>query len=103
RASALEGDGPRRRPGLILLGLPDHGAPAVEHRVESDRLVGLVDVVFWVVDPQKYADFSLHADYLTELAENSANMVVVLNQIDKLSPEEQKAATDHLRHLLNED
>lgn len=103
RESALDGDDQRRLHGLILLDLPDHDSTAVEHRVESDRLVGLVDVVFWVVDPQKYADFSLHADYLTELAENSANMVVVLNQIDKLSPEEQKAATDHLRHLLNED
>src|SRR5699024_3038030 len=103
RESALDGDDQRRLHGLILLDLPDHDSTAVEHRVESDRLVGLVDVVFWVVDPQKYADFLLHADYLTELAENSANMVVVLNQIDKLSPEEQKAATDHLRHLLNED
>ncbi|WP_432791553.1 GTPase [Brevibacterium sp. K11IcPPYGO002] len=103
RESALDGDDQRRLHGLILLDLPDHDSTAVEHRVESDRLVGLVDVVFWVVDPQKYADFSLHSEYLTKLAENSANMVVVLNQIDKLSPEEQKAATDHLRQLLNED
>lgn len=103
RESALDGDDQRRLHGLILLDLPDHDSTAVEHRVESDRLVGLVDVVFWVVDPQKYADFSLHSDYLAKLAENSSNMVVVLNQIDKLSPEEQKAATDHLRHLLNED
>nr|WP_216629716.1 GTPase [Brevibacterium renqingii] len=103
RESALDGDDQRRLHGLILLDLPDHDSTAVEHRVESDRLVGLVDVVFWVVDPQKYADFSLHSEYLTKLAENSANMVVVLNQIDKLSPEEQKAAADHLRHLLNED
>jgi GTP-binding protein EngB required for normal cell division len=103
RESALDGDDQRRLHGLILLDLPDHDSTAVKHRVESDRLVGLVDVVFWVVDPQKYADFSLHSDYLAKLAENSSNMVVVLNQIDKLSPEEQKAATDHLRHLLNED
>jgi GTP-binding protein EngB required for normal cell division len=103
RESALDGDDQRRLHGLILLDLPDHDSTAVEHRVESDRLVGLVDVVFWVVDPQKYADFSLHSDYLAKLAENSSNMVVVLNQIDKLSPEEQKAAVDHLRHLLNED
>ncbi|NNV08481.1 ABC transporter, partial [Geobacillus sp. MMMUD3] len=92
RESALDGDDQRRLHGLILLDLPDHDSTAVEHRVESDRLVGLVDVVFWVVDPQKYADFSLHSEYLTKLAENSSNMVVVLNQVDKLSVEEQKAA-----------
>lgn len=103
RESALDGDDQRRLHGLILLDLPDHDSTAVEHRVESDRLVGLVDVVFWVVDPQKYADFSLHSEYLTKLAENSANMVVVLNQVDKLSSEEQKAASDHLRQLLIED
>src|SRR5699024_5477965 len=97
RGSALRGNDQRRLHGLILLDLPDHACTAAAHRIESDRLVGLVDVVFWVVDPQKYADFSLHSEYLTKLAENSANMVVVLNQIDKLSPEEQKAATDHLR------
>lgn len=103
RESALDGDDQRKLHGLILLDLPDHDSTAVEHRVESDRLVGLVDVVFWVVDPQKYADFSLHSEYLAKLAENSSNMVVVLNQIDKLSDEEQKAATDHLRQLLVED
>lgn len=100
RESALDGDDQRRLHGLILLDLPDHDSTAIEHRVESDRLVGLVDVVFWVVDPQKYADFSLHSEYLAKLAENSSNMVVVLNQIDKLSPEEQKAASDHLKQLL---
>ncbi|RBP66459.1 GTP-binding protein EngB required for normal cell division [Brevibacterium sanguinis] len=100
RESALDGDDQRRLHGLILLDLPDHDSTAVEHRVESDRLVGLVDVVFWVVDPQKYADFTLHSEYLTKLAENSSNMVVVLNQIDKLSPEEQTAAVEHLRQLL---
>ena len=103
RESALDGDDQRKLHGLILLDLPDHDSTAVEHRVESDRLVGLVDVVFWVVDPQKYADFSLHSEYLAKLAENSSNMVVVLNQIDKLSDEEAKAAADHLQQLLVED
>ena len=103
RESALDGDDQRKLHGLILLDLPDHDSTAVKHRVESDRLVGLVDVVFWVVDPQKYADFSLHSEYLAKLAENSSNMVVVLNQIDKLSEEERKASTEHLQQLLVED
>ena len=35
-----------------------------EHRLEVDRLVELVDVLVWVVDPQKYADAAVHDRYL---------------------------------------
>ena len=42
--------------GLVLLDLPDHDSTEVDHRMEVDRLVQLVDMLVWVVDPQKYAD-----------------------------------------------
>ena len=35
-----------------------------EHRLEVDRLVELVDLLVWVLDPQKYADAALHDRYL---------------------------------------
>nr|WP_272902316.1 GTPase [Brevibacterium daeguense] len=103
RESALDGADQEPLHGLILLDLPDHDSTAPEHRLESDRLVGLVDVVFWVVDPQKYADFSLHSHYLSKFAEHSTNMVVVLNQIDTLTAEERNACHDHLQQLLVQD
>lgn len=103
RESALDGDDQEKLHGLVLLDLPDHDSTAPEHRVESDRLVGLVDIVFWIVDPQKYADFSLHSHYLTGLAEHASSMVVVLNQVDTLSAEERQACHDHLRQLLDQD
>ncbi|QCP05492.1 GTPase [Brevibacterium sp. CS2] len=103
RESALDGDDEESLHGLILLDLPDHDSTAAEHRIESDRLVGLVDVVFWVVDPQKYADFSLHSHYLSQFAEHTTNMVVVLNQIDTLTTAEREACHDHLRQLLSQD
>lgn len=103
RESALDADDQRALHGLILLDLPDHDSTEVEHRIESDRLVELVDVLFWVVDPQKYADQALHQHYLSQLAGHGATMVVVLNQVDKLNPEERKATADHLRSLLAED
>ena len=36
----------------------------VAHRLEVDRLVALVDVLVWVLDPQKYADAAIHDRYL---------------------------------------
>ena len=46
--------------GLVLLDLPDHDSTERAHRDEVDRLVQLVDMFIWVVDPQKYADAALH-------------------------------------------
>lgn len=103
RESALDGDDQSALHGLILVDLPDHDSTAVEHRVESDRMVGLVDVVFWVVDPQKYADYSLHTGYLAAFAEHSTAMVFVLNQIDRIAPEERTAAVDHFASLIAAD
>ncbi|MCP4083987.1 MAG: ABC transporter [Actinomycetia bacterium] len=39
--------------GLVLLDLPDFDSTATAHRVEVDRLVELVDLLVWVIDPQK--------------------------------------------------
>ena len=103
RESALDGDDEEALHGLILLDLPDHDSTAVEHRAEADRLVGMVDLVIWVVDPQKYADFSLHSRYLSKLSQYSDSMVVVLNQVDRLHAGEQEATKDHLRGLLKND
>ena len=50
--------------GLVLLDLPDHDSTEVAHRLEVDRLVALVDVLVWVLDPQKYADAAIHDRYL---------------------------------------
>src|SRR5215204_1357342 len=37
--------------GLVLLDLPDHDSTELSHRMEVDRLVQLVDMLIWVVDP----------------------------------------------------
>ena len=64
--------------GLVLLDLPDFDSRQVEHRVEADRVLALVDVFVWVTDPQKYADARLHHDYLAALTGHDAVTVVVL-------------------------
>ena len=70
--------------GLVLLDLPDHDSVKLEHRLEVDRLVGLVDVLVWVLDPEKYADAAVHDRYLAPLAGHAGVLLVVLNQIDRL-------------------
>jgi predicted GTPase len=89
--------------GLVLLDLPDHDSTATEHRLEVDRLVELVDLLVWVVDPQKYADAALHERYLRKLAGHDAVTLVVLNQTDTLNPFAAAACAEDLRRLIDED
>ncbi|MBB6345345.1 GTP-binding protein EngB required for normal cell division [Nonomuraea muscovyensis] len=89
--------------GLILLDLPDHDSIQLAHRLEVDRLVELVDLLVWVLDPQKYADAALHERYLRPLAAHRDVMVVVLNQVDRLPPAAVDRCLRDLRRLLGED
>ncbi|GHF35981.1 hypothetical protein GCM10010218_16790 [Streptomyces mashuensis] len=89
--------------GLVLLDLPDHDSAAAGHREQVDRLLGLVDAVIWVVDPEKYADAVLHERYLRPLAGYAEVTFVVLNQVDRLSVDAADQVLDDLRRLLDED
>ena len=85
----------------MLLDLPDHDSTEKSNQLQVDRLVQLVDVMVWVVDPQKYADAVLHERYLRPLVEHAPVMVVVLNQVDRLRPTEREACLRDLRRLLD--
>jgi len=89
--------------GLVLLDLPDVDSVAREHRLAADRLVELVDVLVWVLDPQKYADAALHDRYLAPLARHADVMAVVLNQVDRLPPPAVEGCLADLRRLLRDD
>ena len=80
--------------GLVLLDLPDFDSVERSHRLEVDRLVRLVDLLVWVVDPQKYADASLHDRYLRPLVRHAPAMLVVLNQSDRLGADADRARED---------
>ncbi|MFG3442303.1 GTP-binding protein [Nonomuraea sp. NPDC047897] len=99
RSSALD-KGETQLNGLILLDLPDHDSIRALTDNEADRLIGVADLVVWVLDPQKYADASTHRRYVTELAGHDAVTVFALNQADRLSAEELAELVIDLNDLL---
>jgi len=100
RRHLVQGDDPAFN-GLILVDLPDHDSTETAHRQEVDRLVKLVDMLIWVVDPQKYADAALHNNYLKPLAGHADVMLVVLNQADRLTTDQLRQTMRDLRKLLD--
>ncbi|GIM97215.1 GTPase [Paractinoplanes toevensis] len=103
RESALDGDDEVALRGLVLLDLPDFDSIERSHRLEVDRLLGLVDQVVWVVDPQKYGDRILHQAYLSQFRNHSGVTIVVLNQADRLSTQDTETVLGDLRRLLEDD
>ena len=89
--------------GLVLLDLPDHDSIEAKHRESVDRVLPLVDLLIWVVDPQKYADDALHSGYLRESAGTEASMLVVLNQMDTVPLGRREELIEDLRRLIDED
>ncbi|HUK72676.1 MAG TPA: YfjP family GTPase [Streptosporangiaceae bacterium] len=102
RASALD-SGEESLAGLVLLDLPDHDSVVAGSSAEVDRIVGLADLMIWVLDPQKYADGAVHRRYLAPLAGHSAVTTVVLNQTDQLTGQEAEECVADLRRLLDSD
>uniref|UniRef100_UPI000479992B GTPase n=1 Tax=Arthrobacter sp. H14 TaxID=1312959 RepID=UPI000479992B len=88
---------------LILLDLPDFDSTALEHRKIVEKMAGQVDVLVWVLDPQKYADAAVHYGFLRPLASHGAVTLVVLNQVDRLQEREVEPVVKSLRGLLAQD
>jgi GTP-binding protein EngB required for normal cell division len=89
--------------GLVLLDLPDFDSVESSHRREFERLLALVDLVVWVVDPEKYADAALHDRYLKPMAGHRATTILALNQADRLSPDAVDRCCRDLSRLLAAD
>ncbi|TDB73793.1 ABC transporter [Actinomadura sp. KC216] len=86
--------------GLVLIDLPDHDSIQAMHRAEVDRFVTIADLLVWVVDPQKYADAALHRNYIVPFARHTGVTLIVLNQVDRLTPHEIDDCVADLRRLL---
>lgn len=95
--------GARHPAGLVLLDLPDHDSVVAEHRLRADHVTQRADLVVWVTNPQKYADAVLHARYLAPLAGHEGSVLVVLNQVDRLTPAQASECARDLARLVRED
>ncbi|MBB5830580.1 GTPase family protein [Brachybacterium aquaticum] len=100
RAKRSEQEG---TPGVVLLDLPDFDSVEQAHRAVAERMTGMVDVLVWVTDPQKYADALMHQEFVRPYAGHDAVTVLVLNQIDRIRPAEKDAVVASLASLARTD
>ena len=87
----------------MLLDLPDHDSVVTEHRAIAERLYERVDLLVWVVDPQKYADAALHARYLRPLADHARSWSSCSTRPTGWPPPSSAAMLADLQRLVAED
>lgn len=88
---------------LILLDLPDFDSVELSNRRIAQQLVGKVDVLVWVTDPEKYADSVIHNDFIRPHAQHGTVTLAVLNKVDQLAAPDVPTVVDSLKALLVED
>lgn len=94
---------PAELDGLVLVDLPDFDSFEQSNRAHAERLIGTADAIVWVTDPQKYADASLHQDFLQPMRAHAPVLEVVLNQADLLGPDQVQRVLADLNRLLEND
>ena len=90
-------------PGIVLLDLPDMDSVEAANRAIVEHMTGMVDVLVWVTDPQKYADAVLHQEFVRPLAGHDAVTVLVLNQIDRIREDERRPVLASLEGIARAD
>ena len=96
-------DGAAALADLVLIDLPDHDSTQSAHRAHVDHFVERVDLMVWVLDPQKYADALVHEQYLRRFARHDDVTVVVLNQVDRLNVSDAQQCLAHLKRMVADD
>jgi len=85
---------------LVLVDLPDHDSVDRSHRERAGAIVALADRLIWVVDPDKYADASVHDDVLAPLRDHTGVLTVVLNRTDRISEDDAVEVLADLHRVL---
>ncbi|MCF2705865.1 50S ribosome-binding GTPase [Arcanobacterium haemolyticum] len=88
---------------LVLLDLPDHDSVDATHSASVSSILPKVDLLIWVLDPQKYADHLIHESYLSAMRQRRDHMIIVLNQIDLVPGNGRDILVKDIRRLLEED
>jgi GTP-binding protein EngB required for normal cell division len=87
---------------LCLIDMPDTDSVEIEHRLTVEALLPRLDIVVWVVDPEKYRDAAFHDSYVGKLAAYESQFVFVLNQADRLNRAELEAVSADFVDALSE-
>ena len=88
---------------LCLVDMPDTDSVELDHRFQAEILLGRLDIVIWVVDPEKYRDSALHDRYVKPLVAYDGQFVFVLNQADRLAESDRDDVAADFRHALASD
>ncbi len=85
---------------VVILDLPDVDSLDAGHRAAVEAVLPKLDVVAWVVDPEKYADAALHDDFLRTWMPRLDRQIVILNKADRLDADARTHVERDLRRLL---
>lgn len=88
---------------VVLIDAPDIDSYAHDNHEVARRLAQRVDLVIWVVDPQKYADDVIHSQWIRSSGNARGASVVVLNQADLLDAAARESVAGHLGQLVRDD
>lgn len=75
-------------PPIAIIDLPDVDSVEGRHRVTVAGLLPIIDLVVWVVDPEKYRDRVLHSEHLAPLMHHHERFRFVFNQIDRVDDDD---------------
>ena len=84
---------------VAIVDLPDFDSIAYEHRELTDRLIPKLDVLVWVVDPEKYDDERLF-EYLRVVGPALPEVRLILNKTDQLEETEVVSVVADLKGRL---
>lgn len=99
RAHTHAGDDLR---SVVIVDLPDVDSLEEGHRAIVETVLPKLDVVAWVVDPEKYADAVLHDDFLREWMARLDRQVVILNKVDRLDGEGRRRVAADLGRVVRQ-
>jgi hypothetical protein len=87
---------------FILIDLPDLDSIEASHKHIVESVLPAVDAVVWALDPEKYADATVHTEFLANLVPYEEQFLFALNQVDRL-PDTTAAVLQDLVQLLEAD
>ena len=85
---------------IAILDLPDVDSVDGRHRQAVGGLLPIIDLLVWVVDPEKYRDRVLHREHLAPLVRHQERFRFVLNQIDRVAEADVPLLVDDLARAL---